>query len=97
MRRTGSPKPIGDVIGSVLSQMELEPRIRRYRVLDLWPRIVGEQIARVTSADSISDGKLHVSVSRSTWRNELIFLKRDLIGKINDAMKEEIVKDIIFR
>jgi len=43
------------------------------------------------------DGKLFVHVSQAEWRNELIFLKKDLIEKINTSMHQDIVNDIIFR
>ena len=92
-----APKPIDASIASVLQELGLQGKIKQYEVLDRWAEIVGEQIARVTQAETISDGKLIVSVSRSTWRNELVFLKRDLITRINQVMQQDVVKDIIFR
>ena len=92
-----NPKPIDGAIASVLKDLGIQGKLRQYEVLDRWAEIVGDQIAKVTHAETISDGKLLVRVSRSTWRNELIFLKRELITRINLAMHQEIVKDIIFR
>ena len=91
------PKPIGDAISSTLRELGLQQRIRQYEVLEVWETIVGEQIAKVTAAQRIDDGKLFVHVFRAPWRNELTFLKKDIIAKINAAFQEEIVKDIIFR
>jgi len=95
--RTTEPKSINTSIATVLHDLGLEGKLKQYEVLDRWAGIVGEQIAKVTQAESMNDGKLCVSVSRSTWRNELTFLKRDLIARINHAMGAEIVKDITFR
>jgi predicted nucleic acid-binding Zn ribbon protein len=95
--RYRSPKPIGNAIGTVLERLGLGKKVKQYEVLDAWAEIVGEQIAKVASAERIRDGKLVVSVAQSTWRNELIFLKRELIAKINNAMHQDVVKDIIFR
>jgi len=95
--RTAAPKTIGNAIQSALSDLGLGKKIRQYDVINQWPEIVGEQIARVATAERISDGKLFVSVSRSPWRNELVFLKKELIERINKAMHQDIVKDIIFR
>ena len=92
-----TPRPIGNVMTSVIEELGIGMKIKQYEVLHAWPGIVGEQIARVTSAASLKDGKLFVSVTRSTWRNELIFLKKELIERINTAMHGEFVKDIIFR
>lgn len=95
--RTTQPHRIGELIDMVLQQLGLGTTIKRYRVLQMWPEIVGERIAQVARAERLEDGKLFVRVSRAPWRNELTFLKKGLIDKINKAMNQEIVKDIIFR
>ena len=96
MRRS-QPTPLDKSISSVISQLGFDTKLRQCGVLEVWPEIVGERIAGVASAVRITDGKLIVRVTRSTWRNELVFLKKELITRINEQMKEEIVKDIIFR
>ena len=96
MRRS-APKPLGAALSSALERLGIKGKLKRYEVLNLWPRIVGTQIAQVTKADHIEGETLFVNVTRSTWRNELIFLKTELIEKINAAMHEKIIKDIIFR
>lgn len=89
-------RQIGSAIESVLKQLGIGEKLRQYEVLDLWPSVVGEQISKVTKAERIHDGKLFVSVKYSTWRNELIFLKTELITKLNQSMDQNVVKDIIF-
>jgi len=94
-------KPAGKLIGagisSVLSSLGIGGKIKQYELLDAWPEIVGQQIAGVTTAERISDGKLFIHVDQAVWRNELIFLKKDLIAKINRTMHQDLVRDIIFR
>ena len=91
------PTPIATAIASVLRTLGLGTKLRQYEVIDLWASVVGEQIAAVTSAERIEDGKLFVRVRLAPWRNELQFLKSTLIAKLNAAMGEPIVTDIIFR
>ena len=95
--KSSSPKRIGDLIPALLEQLGLSRGIRDHQVLEQWPEIVGPKIAEVTVAERIRDGKLWVSVSHPAWRNELSFMKRELIDKVNQAIGEEIVRDIIFR
>jgi predicted nucleic acid-binding Zn ribbon protein len=95
--KQSQPKLIGGAIASVLQQLGMGSRIKQYEVLDAWPHIVGDQIAKVTTAERMESGKLFVHVTRSVWRNELVFLKKALVMKINKEMNQEIVKDIIFR
>ncbi|HZY10675.1 MAG TPA: DUF721 domain-containing protein [Bacteroidota bacterium] len=91
------PKPFVHALSSVLDQLGLSRKIRQYQVLEKWQSFVGEQIAKVAQAERMDGGKLFVHVLNSTWRNELVFLKKELIEKINNGMNQEIVKDIIFR
>lgn len=92
------PKQLGDAIGNVLIQLGIGSRLQQFEVLDLWAEIVGEQIARISQAERIDVmGKLYVHVARAPWRNELSMMKRDLIKKINHRMKNDVVKEIIFR
>ena len=95
--KTSEPKHISTAISSVIQQLGIGGKMKQMEVLEEWPRIVGEQIAKVTSAERLDGGKLFIHVTRSTWRNELVFLKKALIAKINREMNQEIVKDIIFR
>ena len=95
--KQSSPKQLGNAIASVLDRLGIGKKLKRYEILDLWPQIVGDQIAQVTKVDHIEGEKLFITVSRSTWRNELMFLKKDLIEKVNASLGQEIIKDIIFR
>ena len=92
-----TPSPIGNVIASTLAKLGITSKLRRYEVLELWPTIVGDRIAEVSSPERLVGGTLFVRVEHATWRNELMFLKEDLIAKINGTMKEEIVREIVFR
>lgn len=95
--RASRPKPLDAALGAVLHELGLGQRIHQLKVLDLWPDVVGQQIAKVTQADRIDRGKLTVRVSTAAWRNELVFLKKQIIVKLNQAIGDEIVKDIVFR
>ena len=95
--KNSSPRRIGELIPALLEKLGLSQGLHDYQVLERWPDVVGPKIAEVTVAERIRDGKLWVSVSHPAWRNELTFMKRELIGKINEAVGDNIVKDIIFR
>jgi predicted nucleic acid-binding Zn ribbon protein len=92
-----APSTIGSAIARVLDQFGLSQKVRQYNVVDCWAQVVGEQIAKVTVAEKIADGKLYVTVANPVWRNELVFLKKDLIAKLNHAMAQDVVHDIVFK
>jgi predicted nucleic acid-binding Zn ribbon protein len=91
------PKMIGSSLKKILDSYGLLPRMKQYEIVNSWNEIVGEQISRVTKAEKMIHGTLIVRVEKPVWRNELLFLKKEIIAKINEIMKDEIVKDIIFK
>lgn len=88
---------IGDLLPALLRKLGLERGVKEHEILERWAEIVGPKIAEVSSAERIRDGKLWVAVGHPAWRNELNFMKRELIEKINRELGEPIVKEIIFR
>jgi predicted nucleic acid-binding Zn ribbon protein len=94
--KKSNAEPVAKVLGVLLEELGLGKKLRQYEAVRIWQDVVGEQIARVAIPTKIINGTLIVKVEKSTWRNELSLLKREIIAKINAALKEEIVKDIKF-
>jgi predicted nucleic acid-binding Zn ribbon protein len=91
------PKPIGNSLKAILNDYGLMPRLKQFEIINAWSSIVGDQIMKVTKAEKVEQGTLFIRVTKPVWRNELIFLKKEIITKINKMMSEEIVKEIIFK
>jgi predicted nucleic acid-binding Zn ribbon protein len=97
MTSTRNPKPFGSAIWPVLEKLGVGKKVKQGKAVSAWASVVGEQIARVTRAERMREGKLVVHVEHATWRNELIYLKQELIDKLNAELGQEFVKDIIFK
>ena len=95
--KSAGPTNINDAIHQTLCGLGMAEKLSQYEVVNSWAEIVGDSIARVTKTESIRDGALVVRVMHPAWRQELVFLKIELIEKINRTLKKEIVKDIIFK
>ena len=54
-----------------------------------WPEIVGPRLAGITAPAAFYDGILEVWVAHSTWMQELWFVKDEIRGKVNAAIKRE--------
>ena len=90
-------KAIRSAVEKVLKDLHLGKTLLQYKVMEEWGTLVGERIARVTNPERVIDGKLVVKVRSSAWRNELTFMKSEIIKKINEKLKEEVITDIIFK
>jgi predicted nucleic acid-binding Zn ribbon protein len=90
------PKHIGETLTLVIRDMGFENKLQQVRALELWPEIVGENIAKIAKADRVDEGILYIKVSSMTWRTELLFQKQSVLEKISTRLGKGVIKDIRF-
>lgn len=90
-------KPINSAIDELVNNLGIRKKLREYDAVLCWENAVGEHIAKMATAIRITQGVLFVNVKTSTWRNELMLCKKDIIEKLNIAVGETVVKDIKFK
>ena len=88
---------IGSIISSVVEKMELNKKLRVSNIFNHWEDIVGTGIAKKTKPQKLVRNTLYVSVTTSTWANELSLMSEKLIEKINSFIGEDVVKTIRFK
>ncbi|HEV8234910.1 MAG TPA: DUF721 domain-containing protein [Gemmatimonadaceae bacterium] len=82
--RKKRPEAIGKIVADWLGQRGLADRVDQAGVIPEWPRLVGPQIAAVTSPQSITaNGTLFVHVTTNAWMNELSMLEPELLRSLN--------------
>ena len=84
------------VLSDVLEDAGVEDQIERVRVLELWPEIVGERVARVTHARSVDEATLIVEVRSSAWLMELNMLKGDIVERVNEHLTGVSIEKLVF-
>lgn len=87
---------IARVLSRVLRQLGLEGDLEAWRAVDEWPEVVGPRVSQHTRAVAFRDGTLRVEVEGSAWMQELGYLKRDLIQRINRHLGSDLVRDVRF-
>lgn len=88
---------IGNIIDDVIKKMDIKRKLNISNIFNRWEEIVGAEIYKKTKPERIIRGILYISVSTSTWANELSLMSGQLIKKINSFVGEEVVKNIRFR
>ncbi len=97
MRRKNT-QPIGEVLKEFMeSNTELQERIYQIRIKRGWSEVLGPMIQQYTSNLFIKNQVLHVSLTSSVLRSELILSKEKLIRSLNDFAGSAVIRDIIIR
>ena len=90
------PQKLGDIIRTVLSERGYLKQCLEAEIINRWPDLVGERIADVTECRDVKSGVIYVKVSSSSWRNEISFLKKEIMDKIKKETRCKTIKDITF-
>lgn len=90
------PETLGNILIDLLRKLGIESKVKEHEAILKWPKIVGERISDVTKAEKTVDGILFVKVKNNAWRNELLFLKRELLTKLDETIGVGVIKDIRF-
>ena len=80
----------------VVKQLSLNGVVQEQKLLQAWPQVVGERIARHTQALSVNRRILVVAVDSPGWMMQLTFLKPELLRKLAPRAKKDELRDIRF-
>ncbi len=94
--RGKTPESLNLILGKLLKKRGWERKIKEFQALSNWPKIVGPKVAENSKPVRIEGKKLFVKVENSVWKNELIFMEKDIKEKLNKSVEGEVIKDIIF-
>lgn len=95
-KRASQPERIGKVLNRTLKGLKIDHRLKEESALLSWNKVVGDTIASRTNPLRVRDSVLFVRVENPSWRNELVFLKPKIIRELNQSVKANVVRDIVF-
>jgi len=94
--KASKPEPIREILLKILRKRNIPHTAKDQRLLDLWSRAVGPQIAARTLPETVKRGTLHVRVSAPVWLHQLQFLKEEILGKLHELSGNEEIRSLFF-
>lgn len=91
------PKRIGGIIEETINRLKLREGLKKGDIFSKWEEIVGKEISAKANPVSLKNGFLVLKTEGATWSQELSFMEEELIEKINNHVKEGLVKKIRFK
>ncbi|WP_236685565.1 DUF721 domain-containing protein [Geobacter pickeringii] len=91
------PRAVADLLADALRGKPAEKRLKEGRIWLHWEGAVGPQIAGHARPVSFRDGVLTVAVASAPWMQELNFLKRTLVERLNILIGEPVVREIFLK
>lgn len=91
-------KQIRDILPQILSRISTNFDQQPYLIINSWPEIVGERVAKMTQAVSFSDGVLLVRVNNSSLYTLLHqYDKPKIVKKLRERFPQTLIKTVLFR
>ena len=88
---------IHTAIRSFLKKSGLNNGVEQQKALKLWGEAVGNKISKNTKPISVKNGTLLIKTTNSVWKQELQIQKTEIIKKLNNKFKKNIIKEIRFK
>ena len=85
---------LGEALGDLIREYRLEKGLKEAAVLNIWEKIAGKVITARTKRTYLREGVLHIWLTSSVVRNELMMLRDALKSQINSRAGEEVVREI---
>jgi len=87
---------IRDLILRNLRAQGLETPLLQKRVVEAWPTVAGEAIARYTTDVSIRNQTLFVHLRVPALRADLSMRRQEFVQKLNEYVGNQVIADIRF-
>lgn len=87
---------LGTVLNQLLREEGLETPYNEWRLVEAWPEVVGEGIARFTRSAEIRNRTLYVRLTSSVVRHELMAGRKSLTYRLNEHVGAQVIDNIVF-
>ena len=67
------------------------------QIHDAWEKIMGKTIAKYTDKIQIVNQTLFISSTVAPLKNELLYQKEKIIERVNEALGEKVIKEVVIK
>lgn len=85
-----------DLLKKAYRRLDMEESATELEVKDVYEKVVGDLISRLTWKVSFKNGILALSIASPGLRQELWYRRESLVTRINDILGRQAVKKIVF-
>lgn len=88
---------LSQALQQFLKQSRLKGNIQAMQIEEVWEELMGKTIARYTDSIQIINQTLFISTSVAPLKNELLFQKEKIIQRVNEALGEKVIREVVIR
>jgi len=93
--RRNEPISLADGLRDVFAEYRMEEKLDIVEIRERWSEIMGGAISNKTASMNLNNGILTIKITSSVLLQELSFAKDKIKSHLNEALKKDIIKDVI--
>lgn len=97
MARSERPRPLKEVIDSVVDHLGIREELGEAEIIETWAAVAGADINGVTDSAWLKGNVLFVKMSSPTWRHHLHMNRSTWKERLNLELGRKAVAEIVFR
>jgi len=88
---------IGEAIKAFLNKSRLKQGIQALQIEQIWETLMGKTIAKYTDKIQIINSTLFIRTNVGPLRQELMYQKEQIIDRVNEALGEKVIKEVVIQ
>jgi predicted nucleic acid-binding Zn ribbon protein len=88
---------LGEALRNFLQKSQLKGSIQALQIEAVWEQIMGKTVARYTDKIAIHGQTLYVNTTVAALRQELLYQKENIIERVNEALGETVIREVVIR
>ncbi len=88
---------LAEAIDRLVDGAGMRERLDEQAIATAWPEVAGAMVARHTTRLTLRAGCLAISVDSAPLRQELTYMRAEVIARVNERLGREAVKEVLVR
>jgi hypothetical protein len=88
---------LAEAMKEFLNKSRLKGGIQALQIHDAWEKIMGKTIAKYTDKIEIIGSTLFISSNIAQLKNELLYQKPKIIERVNEALGEKVITEVVIK
>jgi len=81
----------------VLKANHLDKQLNEKRLIDAWPKVLGDNITQYTTELKVKNKVLYVTLTSSVLRHDLFLSREEIKKSLNKQVGTDVINDIILK
>ena len=88
---------LAEAMKEFLKKSRIKSGIQALQIEDAWGKIMGKTIAKYTDKIEIIGSTLFISSTVAPLKNELLYQKPKIIERVNEALGEKVINEVVIK